>query len=109
MHRIEAAETTDPTSEGGLANEINYGGTKGERVNSAQPTALRVSNALGRLLPLPEHPELDHLRMLVKIAFDEALAIAYQSRPTEQDLEYIRYLEREAKIFSAPKAPLGEA
>lgn len=109
MTRIEAAGTTIPISEGGLAHIGNDGSAKGKRVNSARPTALRVSNALGRLLPFPEHPDLDHLRTLVKIAFDEALSIAYRSEPTEKDLEYIRHLEQQAKIFAAPRTPAGEA
>ena len=83
-------------------NQLAAAKQQSRRVNSAKPTALQVSRALGRLLPLPDHPELDHLRSLVMIAYEEACELAYRSEPTEKDLEYIRYLEREAKAFAKP-------
>jgi hypothetical protein len=61
-----------------------------------------VIKALERLVPLPERKELQYLRSFVRLAYEEACIVAAKVEPSPADLEYIRYLESEAKKFSAP-------
>ncbi len=66
----------------------------------AGETARQIAALLGRCLPIPDTPELSYLRCFVTLAFEEASTIANRGQPSPEEINYIAFLEREAKAYS---------
>lgn len=76
-----------------------YGPVRPAQHNASADTARQVAALLGRCLPIPDTPELSYLRCFVTLAFEEASIISNRSAPSKAEIDYIAFLEEEAKSY----------
>jgi hypothetical protein len=69
---------------------------------TARSYAQRVAQVIAPLLPISRAPEFVVIRTFLTLAFEEASLLATRVMPTREELEHIRYLERQAAAFATP-------
>lgn len=85
----------------GHENDTAGASQAGLSTTGAGDMARQIAALLGRCLPIPDTPDLAYLRCFVTLAFEEASNIANRGTPSREDLDYIAFIEREAKAYTS--------